>query len=163
MTMPDALVGRTRLSHRISTFSYGALLRPILHALTVNGATGVFCGLREYPNIFHGTRQHWLIFQENKGINLILGDRNVAIWKTRSISMHWSYAFVIVHQQSQCFDALLMFKRMRNERKLIQAGRMMQFMHRICGTFCVRRSQQFCTLMVNGNADNQNMLIAVTQ
>ena len=49
-----------------------------------------------------------------------------------------------------------------NERKLIQAGGTMQFMHRICGTFCVRRSQQFCTLMVNGNADNQNLLIAVT-
>ena len=49
-----------------------------------------------------------------------------------------------------------------NERKLIQAGGTMQFMHRICGMFCVRRSQQFCTLMVNGNADNQNLLIAVT-
>ena len=38
----------------------------------------------------------------------------------------------------------------------------MQFMHLICGTFCVRRSEQFCTLMVNGNADNENLLIAVT-
>ena len=38
----------------------------------------------------------------------------------------------------------------------------MQFMHQICGMFCVRRSQQFCTLMVNGNADNQNLLIAIT-
>ena len=112
MTMPDALVGRTRLIHRIGTFSYGALLRPILHARTVNGVTGVFCGPREHPNIFQGTRQHWLIFQENKGINLILGDRNVAIWKTRSVSIHWPYAFVIVPRQSQCFDALLMFKRM---------------------------------------------------
>ena len=47
-------------------------------------------------NIFQGTRQHWLIFQENNGINLILGDRNVAIWKTpRSVSMHWPYAFII--------------------------------------------------------------------
>ena len=109
--MPDPLVGWTRLSHRIGTFSNGALLRPMLHARTVNGATGVFCGQREHPNIFQGTRQHWLIFQQNKGINLILGDRNVAIWKTpRSVSMHWP--FVIVRQQSQCFDALLMFKRM---------------------------------------------------
>ena len=110
--MPDALVGQTRLSHRIGTFSYGALLRPILRARTVNGATRVFCGPREHPNIFQGTRQHWLIFQENKGINLVLGDQNVAIWKTRSDSMHWPYAFVIVRRQSQCFDALLMFKRM---------------------------------------------------
>ena len=54
----------------------------MLPAQTVNGATGVFCGPREHPNIFQGTGQHWLIFQENKGINLILGDRNVGIWKT---------------------------------------------------------------------------------
>ena len=79
----------------------------------MNEAIGVFCGPREHPNIFQGTRQHWLIFQENKGINLILRDRNVAIWKTpRSVSMHWPYTFVIVRRQSQCFDALLMFKRM---------------------------------------------------
>ena len=29
-----------------------------------------------------------------------------------SFSMHWPYAFVIVRRQSQCFDALLIFKRM---------------------------------------------------
>ena len=85
----------------------------MLCARTVSGATVVFCGPREHPNIFQGTGQHWLIFQENTGINLILGDRNVAIWKTpRSLSVHWPYAFVIVRQQLQCFDALLMFKRM---------------------------------------------------
>ena len=60
----------------------------MLPARTVNGATGVFYGPREYPNIFQGTGQHWLIFQENKGINLILGDRKMAIWKT-------SYALAI--------------------------------------------------------------------
>ena len=150
--MPDALVGRMTLSHRIGTFSYGVLLRPMLHARTKwMELPGFFCRPREHPNIFQGTKQHRLIFQENKGINIILGDRNVAIWKTpRSVSMHWLYAFVIVHQQSQCFDALLMFKRMLMSEKLIQTGRMMQFMHRICSKFCVRRSQQFCTLMLNG-------------
>ena len=51
-------------------------------ARTVNWATRVSCGPREHPNIFQGTGQHWLIFQENKGINLILGDRNVTIRKT---------------------------------------------------------------------------------
>ena len=29
-----------------------------------------------------------------------------------SVSMHWPYAFIIVRRQSQCFDALLIFKRM---------------------------------------------------
>ena len=75
----------------------------MLCARTVNGATGVFCGPREHPNIFH----------KNKGINLILGNQNGAIWKTPlSVSKHWPYAFVIVRRQSQCFDALLIFKRM---------------------------------------------------
>ena len=54
----------------------------MLPARTVNGATGVFYGPREHPNIFQGTGQHCLIFQENKGINLIFGDRKAAIWKT---------------------------------------------------------------------------------
>ena len=54
----------------------------MLPARTVNGASGVFYGPREHPNVFQGTGQHWLIFQENKGINLIFGDRKVAIWKT---------------------------------------------------------------------------------
>ena len=80
----------------------------------MNGATGVFYGPREHPNIFQGTGQHWLIFQENKGINLILGDRKVAVWKTHLCigPQHWPYAFVIVRRQSHCFDALLIIKRM---------------------------------------------------
>ena len=75
----------------------------MVRARTVNGATGVFSGPREHPNIFH----------KNKGINLILGNRNGAIWKTPlSVSKHWPYVFIIVRWQSQCFDALLIFKRM---------------------------------------------------
>ena len=50
-----------------------------------------------------------------------------------------------------------------SENWLKQDVRILHFMHRICGTFCVRRYQQFYTLMVNGNAYNQNSLIAVTQ
>ena len=84
----------------------------MLPARTVNGATGVFYGPREHPNIFQGTGQHWLIFQENKGINLILGDRKIGNLENSSFSMHWPYAFVIVRRQLQCFYALLTFKRM---------------------------------------------------
>ena len=79
-----------------------------------------------------------------------------------SVSKHWPYTFVIVRQQSQCFDALLIFKRiLMSENWFKQDVQILQFMHRIGGTFCVRRYQQFCTLMMNGNADNQNLLIAV--
>ena len=80
--------------------------------LPVNGATGVFCGQREHPNIFQGTGQHWLIFQENKGIKPNFGGSECGNLENSSVSMHWPYAFVIVHRQSQCFDALLIFKRM---------------------------------------------------
>ena len=79
----------------------------MLPARTVNEATGVFYGPREHPNIFQGTGQHWLIFQENKGINLILGDRKVAIWKT-----HPFLCIGHMHLLSECFDALLILKRM---------------------------------------------------
>ena len=84
----------------------------MLPARTVNGATGVFYRPREHPNIFQGTGQHWLIFQENKGINLILRGSESGNLENSSFSMHWPYAFVIVRRQSQCFDALLIFKRM---------------------------------------------------
>ena len=80
----------------------------------------------------------------------------------RSVSMHWPCTFVIVRRQSQCFDALLIFKRMlMSENWLKQDVGLLQFMHRICNTFCVRRYQQFCTLMVIGNAYNKNYKIAV--
>ena len=119
MTMPCPLVGRTKLSHRIWYFFIWSFVAA--HVTCSNSEWGyrVFYGPREHPNIFQGTGQHWLIFQENKGINLILGDRKVAIWK----SMHWPYAFVIVHRQSHCFDALLIIKRMLMSEKLTQAGR----------------------------------------
>ena len=80
--MPCPLVGRTKLSHRIRYFFIWSFVAAHGPARTVNGATGGFYGPREHPNIFQGTGQHWLIFQENKGINLILGDRKVQIWKT---------------------------------------------------------------------------------
>ena len=84
----------------------------MLPVQTVNGATRLFCGPREHPNIFQGTGQHWLIFQENKGINLILGDRNVAIWKTHPFLCTGHTHSLLSVEQSQCFDALLIFKRM---------------------------------------------------
>ena len=126
----------------------------MLPARTVNGATGVFYGPREHPNIFQGTGQHWLIFQQgNKPDFWGSASGNL---ENSSFSMHWPYAFVIVRRQSQCFEALLIFKRMlMSENWLEQDVRILQFMHWICDMFCVRRYQQFWTLMVNGNAYNQ--------
>ena len=93
----------------------------MLPARTVNGATGVFYGPREHPNIFQGTGQHLSIFQENKGINLIFGDRKVAIWKT--------HPFLCIGHTHSLLSAIAVFRCFINiqkdadERKLTQAGR----------------------------------------
>ena len=127
----------------------------MLPARTVNGATGVFYGPREHPNIFQGTGKHWLIFQENKGIN--------RKWQFGKLILFYALAICICYCPSAIavFWCFINIQKDADERKLTQAG--LTNMHPICGTFCVRRYQQFCTLMVNGNAYNQNSLIAVTQ
>ena len=90
----------------------------MLPARTVNGATGVFYGPREHPNIFQGTGQHWLIFQENKGINLILGDRKVAIWKTHPF-LCIGHTHSLLSAVFRCF---INIQKDADERKLTQAG-----------------------------------------
>ena len=50
-------------------------------ARTVNGATGVFFGPREHPNIFREQGSIGKYFKKT-GIDLILVDRNAEIWKT---------------------------------------------------------------------------------
>ena len=126
----------------------------MLPARTVNGATGVFYGPGEHPNIFHGTGQHWLIIQENKGINLILGDRKVSIWKTRPF-------LCIGHTHSLLSVGFINIQKDADERKQTQAGRTNITIYAPNLRYvCVRRYQQFCTLMVNGNAYNQNYLLS---
>ena len=135
----------------------------MLPARTVNGATRVFYGPREHPNVFQGTGQHWLIFQENKGINLIFGDRKVAIWKTHPflcIGIHIRYCPSAI----AVFRCFVNIQKDADERKLTQAGRTNIAIYAPNLRYvCVRRYQQFCTLMANGDANNQNSLIAVTQ
>ena len=47
----------------------------------------------------------------------------MTIWKTRPFLCTGHYnAFVIVRQQSQCFDALINIQKDADERKLTQAG-----------------------------------------
>ena len=82
----------------------------------MNAATGVFYGPREHPNIFQGTGQHWLIFQKNKGINLIFGDWKVAILKTHPF-------LCIGHTHSlSVFRCSINTQKDADERKLTQAG-----------------------------------------
>ena len=80
----------------------------MLPARTVNGATRVFCGPREHPNIFQGAALVNISIERGNKPNF--GGSECG--NLENSSMHWPYAFVIVRRQSQCFDALLIFKRM---------------------------------------------------
>ena len=128
--MPCPLVGRTKLSHRIRYIFIWSLLRPMLPARTVNGATGVFYGPREHPNIFQGTGQHW--FSREQGNKPNFGGSESCNLENSSFSMHWPYTFVIVRRQLQCFDALLIFKRMLMSKNWLKQD------VRICTEFAVR-------------------------
>ena len=162
--MPDALVGRTRLSHRIGTFSYGALLLPMLRACS-NSEWGYrgFPWTKGTPKYISRNKAALVNISREQGNKPNFGESECGNLENSSIRF---YALAI--RICYCPSAITVFwcfinvQKDANEQKLIQAGRTMQFMHRICRTFCVHRCQQFCTLMVNGNADNQNLLIAVT-
>ena len=95
----------------------------MLPARTVNGATGVFYGPREHPNIFQGTGQHWLIFQENKGINLILG--GIGKWQFGKLIFFYALAIRIRYCPSAIavFGCFINIQKDADERKLTQAGR----------------------------------------
>ena len=88
----------------------------------MNGATGVFYGPREHPNIFQGTGQHWLIFQENKGINLILG--GIGKWQFGKLIFFYALAIRIRYCPSAItvFRCFINIQKDADERKLTQAG-----------------------------------------
>ena len=162
--MPCPLVGRTKLSHRIRYFFIWSFVAA--HVTCSNSEWGYwgFLWTKGTPKYISRNRAALVNISREQGNKPNFWGSESGNLENSSLSMHWLYAFVIVRRQSQCFDALLIFKRMlMSENWLKQDVRILQFMHRICSTFCVRSYQQFCTLMVNGNAYNQNSLIAVTQ
>ena len=95
----------------------------MLPARTVNGATGVFNGPRDHPYIFQGTGQHWLIFQENKGINLILG--GIGKWQFGKLVLFYALAIRIRYCPSAIavFRCFINIQKDADERKLTQAER----------------------------------------
>ena len=160
--MPCPLVGRTKLSHRIRYFFIWSFVAA--HVTCSNSEWGYrgFLWTKGTPKYISRNRAALVNISREQGNKPNFGGSESG--NLENSFMHWPYAFVIVHRQSHCFDALLIIKRMlMSENWLKQDVRILQFMHRICGTFCVRKYQQFCTLMVNGNAYNQNSLMAITQ
>ena len=163
--MPCPLVGRTKLSHRIRYFFIRSFVAT--HVTCSNSEWGYrgFLWTKGTPKYISRNRAALVNISREQGNKPNFGGSECGNLENSSVSMHWPYiyAFVIVRRQSQYFDALLIFKRMlMSENWLKQDVWILQFMHQIFGTFCVPRYQQFCTLMVNGNAYNQNLLIVVT-
>ena len=93
------------------TFSYGALLQPLLPARTANGGYWGFLWTKGTPKYISRNRAALVNISREQGNNNFGGSESGSL-ENSSFSMHWPYAFVIVHRQSQCFDALLIFKRM---------------------------------------------------
>ena len=163
--MPCPLVGRTKLSHRIRKVFIWSFVAA--HVTCSNSEWGYwgFLWTKRTPKYISRNRAALVNISREQGNKPNFGGSECGNLENSSVSMHWPYiyAFVIVCRQSQCFYALLIFKRMlMSENWLKQDIQISQFIHQIFSTFCVRRYQQFCTLMVNGNAYNQNLLIAVT-
>ena len=160
--MPCPLVGRTKLSHRIRYFFIWSFVAA--HVTCSNSECGYrgFLWTKGTPKYISRNRAALVNISREQGNTTNFGGSESGNLENSSFSMHWRYAFVIVRRQSQCFDALLIFKW-----KLTQAGRTNIAIYapnlRYKCTFCVCKYQQFCMLMVNGNAYNQNSLIAVTQ
>ena len=162
--MPCPLVGWTKLSHRIQYFFIWSFVAA--HVTCSNSEWGYrdFLWTKGTPKYISRNRAVLVNISREQGNkpnfwgsesgNL----ENSSFFYALAIHIHYCPSAIAV------FDALLIFERMlMSENWLKQDLRILQFMHRICGTFCVRRYQQFSTLMVNGNAYNQNSLIAVAQ
>ena len=145
--MPCPLFGRTKLSHRIRYFFIWSFVA--VHVTCSNSEWGYrgFLWTKGTPIYILRNRAALVNISREQRNKSNFGGSESGNLENSSFSMHWPYAFVIVHRQSQCFDALLIFKRMlMSENWLKQDGRILQFRHRICNTFCVRKYQQFCML-----------------
>ena len=149
--MPCPRVGRTRLSHRIRYFFIWSFVAANVTCSNSEWGYRGFRWTKGTPKYISRNRAALVNISREQGNNPNFWGSESGNLENSSFSMHWPYAFVIVRRQSQCFDALLIFKKMlMSENWLKQDVRILQFMHRIRGTFCVRRYQQFCTLMVKG-------------
>ena len=112
MTMPCPLVGRNKLSHRIRYFFIWSFV--VAHVTCPNSEWGYrgFLWTKGTPKYISRNRAALVNISREQGNKQNFGGSERGNLKNSSVSMHWPYAFVIVCRQSQCFDALVIFKRM---------------------------------------------------
>ena len=117
--MPCPLFGWTKLSYRIWYFFIWSFVAA--HVTCSNSEWGYrgFLWTKGTPKYISRNRAALVNISREQRNKPNFGGSESGNLESLSFSMHWPYAFVIVRRQSQCFDALLIFKRM-----LTQAGRM---------------------------------------
>ena len=110
--MPCPLVGQTKLSHRIRYFFIWSFVAA--HVTCSNSEWGYqgFLWTKGTPKYISRNRAALVNISREQGNKPNFWGSESGNLENSSFSMHWPYAFVIVHRQSQCFDALLIFKRM---------------------------------------------------
>ena len=110
--MPCPLVGRTKLSHRIRYFFIWSFVAA--HVTCSNSERGYrgFLWTKGTPKYISRNRAALVNISREQGNKPNFGGSESGNLENSSFSMHWPYAFFIVHRQSQCFDALFIFKRM---------------------------------------------------
>ena len=118
MIMPCPLVGLTKLSHRIRYFFIWSFVAAHVTCSNCEWGYRGFLWTKGTPKYISRNRAASVNISREQGNKPNFWGSESGSLENSSFSMHWPYAFVIVRRQSQCFDALLIFKRM-----LTQAGR----------------------------------------
>ena len=131
--MPCPLFGRTKLSHRIRYFFIWSFVAA--HVTCSNSDWGYrgFLWTKGTPKYISRNRAALVNISREQGNKPNFGGSESGNLENSSFCMHWPYAFVIVSRQSQCFDALLIFKRM-----LMSENWLKQEYCYLCTEFAVR-------------------------
>ena len=107
--MPCPLVGRTKLSHRIRYFFIWSFVAAHVTCSKSEWGYRGFLWTKGTPKYISRNRAALVNISREQGNKPNFGGSESG--NLENSSMHWPYAFVIVHRQSHCFDALLIIKR----------------------------------------------------
>ena len=164
MTMPCPLVGWTKLSHRIRYFFIWSFVAAHVTCSNIEWGYRGFLWTKGTPKYISRKRAPLVNISREQGNKPNFW--GIGKWQFGKLILFYALAIHIRYCSSAIavFRCFINIQKDADEQKLTQAGcTNIAIYAPNCSTFCVRKYQQFCTLMVNGNAYNQNSLIAVTQ
>ena len=133
--MPCPLVGRTKLSHRIRYFFIWRFVAANVTCSNSEWGYRGFLWTKGTPKYISRNRAALVNISREQGNKPNFGGSESGSLENSTFSMHWPYAFVIVRRQSQCLDALLIFKRMLMSENWLQQD---VWICNLCTEFAVR-------------------------